>query len=200
MEPLLGETKMLIGLNFAAAREIESQGGLHGILSTDVEDVLNGVCFRPSTPEDLSFLCTVYAEARAGELATTGWTDAEKDAFITQQFGFQHQYYREHHPNAQFLVITRYEEAIGRLYWRAAGDEANLMDISLLAPHRGTGIGTAIMRLLLARADADRQAITLYVEPNNPAHRLYCRCGFEVVGDNGVYLKMRRPAQGATCQ
>jgi len=154
--------------------------------------VLAGVRLQTATDEHLPFLCRVYGSARADELAAIDWSDAEKNAFIEQQFAFQHRYYHEHHPDAQFLVITRDDQAIGRLYWRSEGDQAALMDISLLPEYRRAGIGTAILTLLMARADADGQTTTLYVEPNNPAHRLYRRFGFEVVADNGVYLKMCR--------
>ncbi|MBC7211285.1 MAG: N-acetyltransferase, partial [Pseudomonas sp.] len=34
----------------------------------------------------------------------------------------------------------------------------------------------------------------LHVTPHNPALRLYQRCGFEVVGETGLSLKMRRAA------
>jgi ribosomal protein S18 acetylase RimI-like enzyme len=39
--------------------------------------------------------------------------------------------------------------------------------------------------------------VTLHVEPDNPAARLYRRLGFERDSDNGVYIKMRRPARVA---
>ena len=160
------------------------------------EGVLAEMRVQPATDEHLPFLCRVYASARADEMAAVDWRDAEKNAFIEQQFVFQHRYYHEHHPDAQFLVITQRNEAIGRLYWRSEGDQAALMDISLLPAHRGAGLGSAILGLLMAHADANEQLTTLYVEPNNPAHRLYRRFGFTVVADNGVYLKMCRAPRG----
>lgn len=163
----------------------------------EAEDgVLAGVRVRPAGEEHLPFLCHVYASARVDEMATTGWSEAEKNAFIEQQFAFQHRYYREHHPDAQFLLISRQAQAIGRLYWRSQGDQAALMDISLLPEHRGAGIGSAILGLLMTQADAAGQVTTLYVEHYNPAFRLYRRFGFEVVADSGVYLKMCRAPLG----
>ncbi len=177
-----------------ASRASISAGAAFTIVGQD--GVLAGVRVHAATYEHLPFLCRVYASARAEEMAGVDWSEAEKSAFIEQQFVFQHRYYREHHPDAQFLVITRDNQAIGRLYWRSEGDQAALMDISLLPEHRGAGIGSAILGLLMAQADTDGQTTTLYVEPNNPAHRLYRRFGFEVVGDNGVYLKMCRAPRG----
>jgi ribosomal protein S18 acetylase RimI-like enzyme len=163
---------------------------------SETEGVLADVRVQPATDAHLPFLCRVYAAARADEMATTDWSEVEKEAFIQQQFVFQHRYYHEQHPEAQFLVITRSGRPFGRLYWRSEGDQAGLMDISLLPEYRNAGIGSAILRLLIACADANRQSITLYVEPTNPARRLYRRFAFEVVGDNAAYLKMcRRPLE-----
>lgn len=134
--------------------------------------------------------------ARADEMAASGWDEAEIEAFLIQQFQYQHQYYQAHYADGQFLVVCKQEQAIGRLYWWADGDQASLIDISLLPEYRGAGIGSALLARMLARADADGQAISLHVEPYNPAYRLYCRNGFDVIGQNGVYLKMRRPPQG----
>ncbi len=156
------------------------------------EGVLAGVRLQPASDDHLAFLLRVYSSARAEEMATTGWSEADIAAFLAQQFQFQHQYYREHYADAQFSIITRHDEAIGRLYWWCEGDRASLMDISLLPEHRGAGIGNAILTRLLAQADAESVTTTLYVEPYNPALSLYERHGFEVIGANGVYLKMHR--------
>jgi len=187
---------------FGTARAATAATRLFTISQTDgvagvdgADNPLADVRVEPATDAHLPFLCRVYAAARADEMATTGWSEAEKAGFIEQQFAFQHRYYRQQTPNAQFLVITRRDQPIGRLYWRSEGDQAGLMDISLLPEYRNVGIGSAILGLLVGCADAHQQSITLYVEPNNPAQRLYRRFGFEVVGDNAVYLKMCRPSQ-----
>jgi ribosomal protein S18 acetylase RimI-like enzyme len=156
------------------------------------EGLLADVRLLPAGDEHIPLLRRVYASARAEEMATTGWSEADIEAFLAQQFLFQHQYYHEHYADAQFLVITRKNEAIGRLYWWCEGDRASLMDICLLPEHRGAGIGNAILTQLLAGADANGVTTALHVEPYNPALRLYERHGFEVIGTNGVYLKMHR--------
>nr|ART40257.1 K396 [uncultured bacterium] len=47
----------------------------------------------------------------------------------------------------------------------------------------GQGIGTAMLRRLLADAAARHPAIVLTVRASNPAARLYARVGFEIVGE-----------------
>ena len=51
---------------------------------------------------------------------------------------------------------------------------------------RGRGLGTRLLRALLARADgAEIRQLSLSVESENPALRLYERCGFRRVGRVG---------------
>ena len=65
------------------------------------------VSYRPATDDDLAFLARVYFSTRTEELAPTGWPDAVKTAFLTQQFEAQHSYYRSHYRDTEWLVIER---------------------------------------------------------------------------------------------
>lgn len=148
-------------------------------------------------PQDLEFLKTLYACARADELAATGWPLTQQQAFLAQQFDCQHRYYQEHYADAQRLLLLQAGQPIGRLYWRESPTEATLIDVSLMPEWRGQGIGSSLMRCLAEHADALGLSISLHVEPGNPARRLYGRWGFEAAADNGVYLKMCRAARQA---
>ena len=160
-----------------------------------------GIVLRPVQDGDLPFLGSLFAATRAAEVAATGWPEAMQRSFLAQQFDLQHRYYQAHHAGAEFLLLLRNAVPIGRLYWRDAAAEATLIDISLVACERGRGLGTVLLRERIARADAAGRAVGLHVEPDNPALRLYRRLGFEVVGDNQVYLKMRRePSCGVAPQ
>jgi ribosomal protein S18 acetylase RimI-like enzyme len=150
---------------------------------------------RPVEAADRRFLRILYASTRSEELASTGWPPVDQQAFLAQQFDCQDRYYREHYADAEFLVLERAGCSIGRLYWHATPSALTLMDVSLLPEWRGGRIGTELMQRLTEHADQAGLPIGLHVEPTNPAHRLYQRFGFETVGDNGVYLKMRRPAR-----
>ena len=58
---------------------------------------------------------------------------------------------------------------------------------------RGRGVGSALLDALAdaARARGHRE-LSLNVSPRNPAHRLYLRCGFELVGESAHGLVMHR--------
>ena len=53
-------------------------------------------------------------------------------------------------------------------------------------PHRGHGVGTALMTHLVGSASEKRlPGLSLSVEPDNPAVRLYRRLGFRGMGTDG---------------
>ena len=149
---------------------------------------------RPASESDIAFLRTVFESTRAQEFAQTGWSAERITALLADQFSMQHAYYRRHYPRGQFDVVMLGETAIGRLYhdWQSA--DARLIDIALMPAYRRAGIGGRLVRAFVAHAAARAMAVLLYVEMDNPVRELYCRLGFETVGENGVYLQMRRPA------
>ena len=146
---------------------------------------------RPITPEDDPFLAGLYASTRAEELAVTGWSAEETAAFCRQQFDAQSVHYTENYPGASLQVIERDGEPIGRLYVARWAREIRIMDIALLPQHRGSGIGTQLLRELQDEARSAEKSLTIHVERFNPALRLYERLGFQMTEDKGVYLLMR---------
>ena len=148
--------------------------------------------FRPIASGDEPFLSQVYASTRIQELAVTDWNDAQKTAFLQMQFVAQHKFYQENYTDTDFLVILQDDAPIGRLYVSRWQDEIRIVDIALLPAYRGSGIGTTILRGLLAEADTAGKPVRIHVERNNPALRLYQRLGFETIEDKGVYLFMER--------
>lgn len=68
------------------------------------------------------------------------------------------------------------------------------LSMSLLPEYRGQGIGTMLLRRLLADAGKRFDAISLSVSVTNPACRLYEREGFIAAGtpDNGSVTMIKR--------
>lgn len=149
---------------------------------------------RPITPQDLPFLRQLYASTREQEMARSGWSTELVADFLMQQFELQHRYYQAHYADGEFLLIERSGRPVGRLYLHWGASTLQLIDIALLPQERGRGLGSTLLAMLLERADARGLAVGLHVENDNPARHWYLRQGFAVTGENGVYLKMRRPA------
>lgn len=153
---------------------------------------LPGVTLRRETPADREFLCGLYASTRLEELAPTGWSDAEKLAFLRSQFEAQSTHYAKHYYDAEFWIIERAGTPIGRLYvYRTDPADVRIVDIALLPSSRGSGIGTELLRAELDAARALGKTVSVHCERFNPALRLYRRLGFEPVGETGVYYLLR---------
>ena len=150
---------------------------------------------RPITQDDLPFLESLFADIRSKEVASTGWPIERQHSFLAEQFDFQHRYYTAHFTTAAFLLLSRAGRPVGRLYVQASGGVLSLIDISLVAEVRGQGLGGALLARLCALADANGMRVSLAVEPDNPARRLYERHGFVVADASGFYLRMLRPAR-----
>ena len=151
-----------------------------------------GYRLRERTPDDLDFLSQLYASTRQDEMRLVNWTDAQKAAFLQDQFDKQHSHYLAHYPRAQWLVIERDGDPIGRIYLEQTLREIRLMDVALLPTVRGQGMGSALMHALLAAADRAGLPVSLHVEPFNPAIRLYRRLGFVDIETRGYYQFMER--------
>jgi ribosomal protein S18 acetylase RimI-like enzyme len=155
------------------------------------------ICVEPAGEGDRAFLCELFAGTRADEFAHMTWSAEQQASFLRMQFEAQDRHYRENYPDGQFLVIVEDGRRIGRLYVEDREDEIRLMEISLVPEYRGRGIGGALVREIVARAESSGRGVTLHVEVNNPARRLYERLGFREVSESGIYVRMeRRPSAG----
>lgn len=165
-------------------------------LATRAADAVE-LTLRPERVQDLEFAADLYASTRTEELAAVPWPDAAKRAFLRQQFEAQHVWYREHYVGAERLIVQCGAEPIGRLYLWPGAAEIRVMDIALLPAWRARGIGTRLLRALTDLARERGHAITLHVEPHNPAQRLYARLGFALAEQRGVYDFLRWQPPGS---
>ncbi len=66
------------------------------------------------------------------------------------------------------------------------------VSMAIVPAYRGQGIGTTLLKELIAQVEGRYAALSLSVDPENPAMRLYERLGFVVVGASGTSLTMRK--------
>ena len=148
---------------------------------------------RPVEEADRPFLVDLYGSTREEELAQVDWDDGQKRAFVEHQFAAQDAHYRQNYPGATLDVVEVDGEPAGRLYVHRGRSDIRIMDIALAPAFRGRGIGTGLLRALIAEAEESGRKLSIHVEANNPARRLYERLGFQPAGVHGVYVLMERP-------
>ncbi len=156
-----------------------------------------GLTLRPEQPDDLPTLERLYLSMRWDELTPlTNWSDDQKISFLQQQFGAQRAHYTRAYAEAQFLIVERAGQPVGRVILHGGPSDIRVVDIGFFPENRNQGYGTALLQALFAEGDASQRTVSVHVEIFNPARALYTRLGFKQQGDNGPYLLMVRPPGG----
>jgi ribosomal protein S18 acetylase RimI-like enzyme len=146
-----------------------------------------GLTCRSMTDADLPFLFSLYASTRAREVAATGWPPEAQLQFLRGQFDAQHHHYTTYYPDAEWLVVEHDGRAVGRLYVEEWPSQLRIIDIALVPEAQSQGFGSALLADIFTRARTATKKVSIHVEKNNPAMRLYERLGFAKAEDKGIY-------------
>jgi ribosomal protein S18 acetylase RimI-like enzyme len=152
---------------------------------------------RAATPDDESFLRSLYASTRADELQAAGLPAAQQEALLALQFNAQQMAYGAQYPEADHQIVLVNGEPAGRLLVNRSREEIRLVDISLLPQYRNRTIGASFIRQLQTEAQGSGIPLTLHVARTNPAVRFYQRLGFLQTGETGSHLQMAWRSQPA---
>ena len=144
--------------------------------------------------DEIPLLTRIYGSTRMPELAQTGWTDEQKDAFIRHQFHAQHTYYRHQvYPDADDYLLLQGDTPICRLDLERnlIPGTIRIIDITLLPEFHNQGIGRHILTQVQEEARSQQKSVSIHVERFNPAFNLYTSLGFKTISDfNEVYIFM----------
>ncbi|MEU6425730.1 ribosomal protein S18-alanine N-acetyltransferase [Microbispora sp. NPDC046973] len=127
------------------------------------------VVLRRMTREDLP----VVMEIERTTFPADAWSEAMMRGELADQPRTRH-----------YVVAEVGDRVVGYAGLAAAGDQADVQTIAVLADHRRAGIGTALMDELLTEA-ARRGAASVFLEvraDNPPAQAMYERFGFRRLG------------------
>lgn len=142
---------------------------------------------RRAEASDQDFLLALVESTRE-DLALLDHT--VKTMLVRMQYDAQLSEYRRRFPGLEESIVLVGSASAGRLYVARSNEEIRIVDISLLPPFRGQGIGS---RLLLRLQDESHQSglpLRLHVWQGNPAGALYRRLGFQPGEPDGMYLAM----------
>ena len=103
-------------------------------------------------------------------------------------------------------VVAEEPEPVGAAWWRRfpaddrgygfVAEEVPEVSVAVVPSARGRGVGTALLQRLVADARGQHlPALSLSVEADNPARRLYERLGFVPVGEDGAITMLLRLAE-----
>lgn len=143
---------------------------------------------RPAAESDFEIVFAItMATMRAYVEATWGiWDEAKHRSRIRDSF----------EPSTHRLVHVDGQLA-GLLAAKEHAEYTQLVKVFLLPPFQGRGIGTRLVRQVMARAAAQEHPVRLRVLRVNPAQRLYLRLGFVITDETPerLYMEWRPDAE-----
>jgi GNAT superfamily N-acetyltransferase len=101
--------------------------------------------------------------------------------------------FREHFDEPGLRLILTGEEMAGCVGFRVGTEKIKLDSFYLQQRHHNTGLGTAILKVLLAEADARGLPIRLEILTGSKADRFYLRHGFVKLGEDAIEGHYERP-------
>jgi ribosomal protein S18 acetylase RimI-like enzyme len=148
-----------------------------------------GIELRAARQEDAGFLYGLLKATMQEYVAQIwGWDEEWQRACFQERFD----------PSREWIVVLE-GEAIGVLAIRERKHELFLAKISILPEYQGQGLGTQLIRAVLARAFGCGLPVTLRVLKGNPARGLYERLGFVAVGETETHTLMKATPDGKDC-
>jgi ribosomal protein S18 acetylase RimI-like enzyme len=143
-----------------------------------------GISFarRPAGPGDLAFAYGLYRHLMEPlTVAYRAWDDARQRRIVAEAIAA-----------GEVEVIALGERDVGWVQVRETDDAVILGQLYVLPAFQGRGIGTAVVRDVLAGAGARGRPVDLAVLGNNDrARALYERLGFRRVREDGVKIHLR---------
>jgi GNAT superfamily N-acetyltransferase len=94
--------------------------------------------------------------------------------------------FREHFDEPGLRLILTGSDVAGCVGFRIGAEEIKLDSFYLHHRHHNTGLGTAILKVLLAEADTLKRPIRLEILTGSKADRFYLRHGFVKLSEDSI--------------
>jgi ribosomal protein S18 acetylase RimI-like enzyme len=137
---------------------------------------------RPATDDDFDFLYDLHKVTMQEYVqATWGWDEEFQRDIFRKSFN---------HPPLTIVIVDG--QANGAVVMESRVGDEYLRSIEIHPRVQRRGIGAALVREVVARAEARRvPAVLRVIKVNVGARRLYQRLGFVVVGESETHYDMR---------
>jgi RimJ/RimL family protein N-acetyltransferase len=142
------------------------------------------VALRPEQPEDAVFLRALF---QTTVVLPDGLSAVMAESLLDMQFRGQTASYPAAYPDACFAIIESATGPWGRIIY-TGGPAACIVDYALLPAARGTGVGTAVLRAVLARIGGPVQSTVLAT--NHPCLSMCRRLGFTILEADSAFVRL----------
>jgi GNAT superfamily N-acetyltransferase len=136
--------------------------------------------YQKALISDVLFLLTLRKQTMTAYLVDAGFPNS--DEYHLERI---HEFFDDS------LIIYLNEERIGLLKVAKNFDAIHIRQFQVLSIWQNKGIGQQVLSTLKNKARHLNISITLNVLMNNPAKRLYQRCGFNIIGQTHIEYQMQ---------
>jgi ribosomal protein S18 acetylase RimI-like enzyme len=153
---------------------------------------------RPEAASDKDFLFSLFESVKGPDITRMPVNDVMKSHLLHMQYRGMAQSYRARYASEAFSIVIINGKPAGRLIMDVTDDRIHIVYIALLPQWRGRGIGSAVMRAVLARACVLRLPCEATVAVDNvQSLQLWAALGFiERARDATDVILEWRPSPG----
>jgi ribosomal protein S18 acetylase RimI-like enzyme len=160
---------------------------------------MTNISIRPVTPNDEPFLWDMLYQAI---YVPPGQPEPDRSIVEQPELAKYVQGWGRQHDSGFLVFAVATRQPVGAVWSRLftgsergygyVDDQTLELSIAILPEYRGEGIGTKLLTSLLEFSAGKYPALSLSVDQNNPALKLYRRTGFEVVKQAGTTFVMKK--------
>ena len=146
---------------------------------------------RTASAADEPFLRALYASTRP---EVDDWPDEPREAFLAQQFEAQRTGWTASFPGSEHDVLVVDGLTVGRIWVHWSDSDCLIVDLAFLPEHRRLGLGTEVVRDVIAAADRAGLPVRGHVERMNlPSLAFWTNLGFRETVLDALYFEIERP-------
>jgi GNAT superfamily N-acetyltransferase len=151
-----------------------------GVENSSAPDLVK-IALRSARPVDYGFARQLYATTmRDLTEQAFGWDEYRQDLSFAGQY-----------VQSEVRIITLNDRDVGWLQTRVVGATLNLFQFYIAPAWQNQGIGSLVLKRVLAQAERRGWNVALSVMKENPARRLYERHGFRATHEDRYKIYLR---------
>lgn len=149
------------------------------------------IALRPATEQDEPFFYRIYKLSRVEEFAVTGISETHFDLVMRMQYSARKGAYESNYPGSSRMMVSADGADAGQIWVSRDDTQYRVIDIAIAGEFQNRGIGTSLMKDLIAEARRTGVPLRCSVATNNPGSlRFHQRLGFRIVSGDEAYYQM----------
>lgn len=153
---------------------------------------MTDVSQRASEPSDDSFLQQLFVSTRRDLFLQSGLPLDLCEQVLATQYQAQNSQFSATYPNALDKIAEIDGNPVGRLMVVTEPKRMLIVDVAVTPDFQRRGIGTLLMRGIIAQAETARAHLDLTVATDNSAISFYRKLDFVPMVTTEMYISMRR--------